>query len=150
MKSHQLFIPLVAVSILSACTTMRPSMSYVAPGLNAQDAEIIASDSVAYLARTLPPAKTTIIIDPKRSDILTKTMQEKLASRGFGVVELKNVKSIEEVAQGTLLRYISTPIEYGYALRLQYNNIEATRYYPRTTAGNITPVAPFVTRELNK
>lgn len=150
MKIHQLFIPLLAVSILSACTTMRPSMSYVAPGLNVQDAEIIASDSVAYLARNLPPAKTTIIIDPSHSDILTITMQEKLASSGFGVVELKNIKNPDDIAQGTLLRYISTPIEYGYALRLQYNNIEATRYYPRTTAGNITPVAPFVTREFNQ
>ncbi len=150
MKIQKLFIPLLAVSLLSACTTMRPTMSYVAPGLNTQDAETIANDSVAHLAKAFPPAKTTIIIDPKRNDILTKTLQEKLALQGFGVVELKNIKATEEVAQGTLLRYISTPIEYGYALRLQYNNIEATRYYPRTTAGDITPVAPFIIRELNK
>lgn len=148
MKLRSLIVPLVAVSLLSACTTMRPTMSYVAPGLSATDAETIATDSVAHLASALPPAKTTIILDPQRFDILTVAMQEKLSARGFGVVMHNKDNQGGDEQQGTLLRYISTPLEYGYALRLQYNNTEATRYYPRTTAGDITAVAPFVIREL--
>lgn len=148
MKLRSLIVPLVAVTLLSACTTMRPTMSYVAPGLSAADAETIATDSVAHLASALPPAKTTIILDPQRSDILTVAMQEKLSARGFGVVMHNKANKGSDEQQGTQLRYISTPLEHGYALRLQYNNTEATRYYPRTTAGDITAVAPFVIREL--
>lgn len=150
MKLISLIVPLVATALLSACTTMRPGMSYVAPGLNKQDAATIAADTVAHLAQNLQPAKTTIILDPQqRTDVLTVAMQETLIARGFGVVR-RNSAQMQEIEQGTPLRYISTPLEYGYALRVQYNNTEATRYYPRTTAGDITAVAPFVIRELKQ
>lgn len=95
-RIHSL-LPLVAAVLLSACATSRPSMSYVAPEITSADAQLLAAASVGYLADPLPPARTTLVLDPPNSakhDALTVAMLNALRARGYGVsvVDPKRVR----------------------------------------------------------
>ncbi|MEX8140008.1 conjugal transfer protein TrbH [Acinetobacter baumannii] len=135
-----------AALLLSACSTIRPTTSYVAPEIKESDAQVISFDTTNYLADTLPPAKTTLVLEPQpgSGDRLTPVLKEHLMKRGFGVVE---VFPKSTVGEGTRLRYLATPLDGGVALRLQFNQTEATRFYPRTASGELSIGAPFTVRE---
>ena len=149
MNGLRKLLPLAAVVLLSACATSRPSMSYVAPEVTAADAQVLAAVSVAYLADPLPPARTTLVLDPPLSgkhDALTAAMLNSLRARGYGV-SLVDPKTGTAAGQGTPLRYLASPLASGVVLRLQFQGVEATRFYPRTTNGKLlSDGAPFTVR----
>lgn len=142
-------LPLLAAVVLSACATSRPSMSYVAPEITAADAQVLAADSVAYLANPLPPARTTLLLDPPsdgKHDALTGAMLNSLRARGYGVAVV-DPKTGVPAGQGVPLRYLASPALSGVVLRLQFQGVEAASYYPRTTDGKLLPNgAPFTVR----
>ncbi|OHV78536.1 hypothetical protein [Rhizobium sp. LCM 4573] len=142
-------IPVVAAVmmavLLSACTTMRSTVSYVSPELTPLDAQLLAADSASHLSGALPAAKTTLVLDPPAGgDRLTPAMMTKLRDAGFGVVEAKNG---DQQVQGVALRYLASPLENGVVLRLQYEGVEASRFYPRTASGALASASPFTVRE---
>lgn len=146
------FVPLVAALMLSACaapTISRPSMSYVAPEITASDAQLLAADSVAYLADPLPPAKTTVMLDPPSNgdhDTLTAAMLDALRARGYGVTVV-DPKTGTATGEGVPLRYVAAPALNGVVLRLQFQGIEAARFYPRSSDGKLLPdSAPITVR----
>lgn len=148
MARLHLIAPLAAALLLSACATSRPTMSYVEPTVTASDAQTLASDTVAYLADPLPPARTTIVLDPpaaKDHDALTAAMLPALRARGYGVT-LVDPQTGKAGGAGVPLRYIASPLDSGVLLRLQYQGTEASRYYPRSSNGQLLPGAPFTVR----
>lgn len=89
MRLH-LFASLAVALTLGACaTTPRPSASYVDPAINAADAKTLADDAAAYLSGPLPPAHTTLVIDPPAArdmaDVLTPALQTALRDKGYGI-----------------------------------------------------------------
>jgi hypothetical protein len=147
--SHRKFLPLAVAILLSGCAVSRPTTSYVAPELTAADAQVLAADSVAYLADSLPPARTTLILDPPLSgkhDSLSALYELSFRGRGYGVLVV-DPKTGVAAGQGTLLRYLASPFESGVVLRLQYQGVESTRFYPRNAGGKLlSNGAPFMVR----
>lgn len=149
MVRARMLLALVAALVLSACATSRPSMSYVAKEVTAADAQILAADAVAHLADPLPPAHTTLVLDPPATatqDVLTEAMVSALRARGYGVT-LVDPKIGTASDHETPLRYLASPLDQGVVLRLQYQGIEASRFYPRATDGKLlSNGAPFTVR----
>ncbi|WP_227650638.1 hypothetical protein [Klebsiella pneumoniae] len=56
------------------------------------------------------------------------------------------IANFATVPAGVPLRYIASPLDSGVLLRLQYQGIEASRYYPRGSNGQLLPGAPFTVR----
>ncbi|MGS7411475.1 conjugal transfer protein TrbH [Klebsiella pneumoniae] len=131
-------MPLIAILLVSGCSTMRPTQSYVSPELKAGDARTLSTDAVSYLSDVLPPARTTLVIDlPKtrgQQDSLTSAMMASLRARGYGVT-VADPKTA--ATAGTPLRYLASPLYGGVLLRLQYQGTEASRFYPRTIGGSL-------------
>ena len=148
MARFQLMATLAAALLLSACATSRPSMSYVEPSVSATDSQTLSREAVAFLADTLPPARTTLVLDPpaaKDHDHLTAALIPALRARGFGVT-LTDPKTGVPAGQGIALRYLASPLDSGVLMRLQYQGTEASRYYPRGSNGLLLPGAPFTVR----
>ncbi|MCD2514663.1 conjugal transfer protein TrbH [Comamonas endophytica] len=143
-----LFISFSAALFLSACAApLRSSSSYVDSNINAADAITLANDAAVYLSKSLSPAKTMLVIDPPPTrnvaDELTPAMQTALREKGYGVLILstKNPEKKEKAdpPAGTALRYLASPLETGVLLRLQFQGIEASRFYQRNKDGALLP-----------
>ena len=151
------FIPLVitAFVLMSACATSRPSISsisYVAPEVRANDAQTLASDAVNFLAAALPPAKTTLLLNPPATgqsatpDVLTSALTDRLRRRGYGIAVVVDERPTSQTTQATPLRYLASPLDNGIVLCLQFKGQEATKLYPRTTNGTLLANGPFLLR----
>lgn len=136
--------------IASGCATTRPTMSYVAPQLTAADADVISADVVDYLARELPPAKTVLTLDPPPQDMIGPALIEQLPKKGFGMGFVDPNDNATEHPERTLLRYVVVPFDSGFAVRLQYQGKEASRFYNRTTDGGLIAASRFTLREAVK
>lgn len=148
MARFQLMASLAAALLLSACATSRPTMSYVEPSVTATDSITLSREAVAYLADALPPARTTLVLDPpaaKDQDHLTAALLPALRARGYGVT-LADSEDRPTGRAGVALRYLASPLDGGVLMRLQYQGTEASRYYPRGTNGLLLPGAPFTVR----
>lgn len=138
-------LSVLAAAILSGCATTSTS-SYVSDSVRAVDANTLATDTVQYLGDVLPPARTTLVVEPPKSgDAVTPVMLEKLRQRGYGVTTY-TPKNGTKPPLGTPFRYAVSPFDNGVWLRLNYPGKEASRYYQRTTSGLIAD-APFTVRE---
>ncbi|WP_025902248.1 hypothetical protein [Tatumella sp. UCD-D_suzukii] len=138
-------LPVLVASILGGCAS-NPDASYVSDKVRSIDANVLATDTVAYLSEALPPARTTLLIEPPKSgDAVTPVMLEKLRQRGYGVTTYTPQKGIVTPI-GTPFRYAVSPLDNGVWLRLSYPGKEATRFYLRTTAG-LMANSPFTVKE---
>jgi len=152
MKNVRISMLVALFLMLTSCNTSRSTMSYVAKEITPADALTLANDTIAHLTETLPPAHTILVIDApkitaKQTDTLTPTMIEQLRKRGYGVMEADK-KNGPQNEQGTILRYLATPMDNGVILRLQYQHIEASRFYPRGADGTLLMNTPFATRDM--
>lgn len=148
MARFQLMSTLATALLLSACATSRPTMSYVESSVTATDSITLSREAVAYLAAALPPARTTLVLDPpaaKDQDHMTAALVLALRARGYGVT-VADPKTGRAAGQGVALRYLASPLDGGVLMRLQYQSTEASRYYPRSTNGLLLPGAPFTVR----
>lgn len=138
-------------SALAGCASVRPTMSYVSPEVTANDARVLAADAAEHLAQPLPPARTTIVLDPpasRQDDVMTPAMVEQLRATGYGVVEApRNPGKDAPPVEGVPLRYLVSPLQAGVLMRLQYQGVEAARFYPRSTDGSLVEAAPFTVRQ---
>jgi len=151
--SNVRILMLVTLSlILASCSTYRSTMSYVAKEITPADALTITNDTIAHLKETLPPAHTILVIDApktdaKQTDKLTPKMLEQLRKHGYGVMEA-DTKNGPQNEQGTILRYLASPMDNGVILRLQYQHIEASRFYSRGADGMLIINTPFTIRNM--
>lgn len=149
----RLAICILVGAALSGCASVRPSMSYVAPEVTASDASKLAADAAHWLAKPLPPAQTTIVLDPpassaQQSDVMTPAMLEQLRATGYGVVQVPRQQGKDTPPlEGVPVRYLVSPLDTGVLMRLQYQGVEAARFYPRSTDGSLVEAAPFTVRE---
>ncbi len=137
-------LAICAAATLCACVD-GSTISYVDSDVTATNSERLAADAVDYLATPLPPARTTLVMQPPRGDDpLTPILLEKLRTRGYGVVIGADAAQGE---QGTPIRYLASPLGTGVVLRLEYHGTVASRFYARGQDGNLTPGSPFSVRE---
>lgn len=150
MRRHCALWAGVVSAMLTGCA-MLPSRntSYVSARITAPaDARMIADDAASYLTHPLPPARTTLVLDPPQrvqGNVMTPTFEAALRSKGYAVTELNRHPSAKP--KGVQLRYLVSPLDSGVLLRLQYEGVEAARFYPRAASGALTIGAPFTVRE---
>jgi len=149
MKRFAVLALLVTVT-LAGCVSTRPGMSYVAPDITAADAALLAADAVEHLRVSLPPAHTTVVLEPPTThDVVTPVLVERLRAAGYGLVlvEPQGGRAEEaKTANGVKVRYLVSPMQHGVLLRLQYKDVEAARFYPRGSDGNLVQSVPFMVR----
>lgn len=142
-------IPLVLILYSCfGCASFRSQTepSWVPPDLNFRHAMYIAVDAGKYLSKSLPPAKTTLVLmAPHGRDPITHHLEEVLRDKGFGVVRVSPGKK-KVVKKGTPLQYRVTQYDDGLLLRLRYGDTEASRWYRLDKDGWPSPSAPFTIR----
>lgn len=138
---------MVCLSLTSGCATFpqvfkqtAARTNYVAPEVNRDEAEKIARDMARFLSVQLPPAKTTIELDPSSTSFHDILFNE-LVWRGFGVVEHAEDDAVQ-------LRYFVTILDAGIVVRMKYSQQVAGRFYNRK-AGQLLANA-YVVREVTK
>lgn len=135
---------------LGGCTILPvgATSSYMAPIVTSADRHVIAADASAHLATILPPARTTILLQPSVDESAVDPFVTGLREAGFGVIEdVQRRRVAAPPPQGTKLRYIVAPFETGIVLRLQYQRREDARFYDRAADGSLIVASPFTVRE---
>lgn len=143
---------IACMSLAAGCTTFpqvfkqtAARSSYVAPEVSHAEYEKIARDMARFLSAQLPPAKTTIELDPSGTSFHDIFFNE-LVWRGFGVVESK-----PEDGENTVpLRYFVTILDTGIVVRMKYSQQVAGRFYNRTGAGQLSFASAYAVREATK
>jgi hypothetical protein len=126
---------------LAGCTTM-PSASVVTTSSPADD-QVIAAAVSSYLGSTLPPGRTTLIIQPvaSGSSPLLDQLSADLRAQGFGVTDPASG------ATGDSVRLVVSSAFGGYVARLDYGDQQAGTFFGRDVTGQLQPGSPFVVRE---
>ena len=146
MKNIKFALYMILTSILlNGCVSMNASSSYV-DKMTPEEASVISQSITKFVAKELPVASTTLALMPptgKGSAILTPILTYDLRHRGFAVAQngepQKNIHS---------LQYIVTTFNNGILLRLQFDNIEASRWYSKDALGVISSDnEPFAVRK---
>lgn len=139
----------VAVLGLSACATIGPRTSYVAPLPSPiSDATVLASGITGFMATQLPAGATTLVLDPtpvdQANNALTPELATALRRRGFAVA------ASAATGQAHTLRYWVTPLDNsGEIVRLLIDGHRAaSRFFTRNTAGYLQPGGPFTVAQL--
>ena len=136
---------LIFALMLAGCATTRPGASFVAPEVTAPDSAVLAADTTDYLRTVYPAANTTLALEApagKDANALTPALNTALREAGFAVIEVAG-----NAEEGQRIRYLVSPLDHGVALRLQYQGVEASRFYHRDTNGGLVAAAPFTVRE---
>lgn len=171
------FAILIVSFALAGCATTRPGTSYVAPGITAYDGAVLAADTSNYLRTVYPAANTVLALEApsvKAGNAVTPELDIALRLAGFAVIENSPEESARQTAAeraaqqrsaalrgdgyavmdgaaapaaGVRLRYLVAPLDHGLVLRLQYQGVEASRFYHRNTNGGLVAAAPFTVRE---
>jgi hypothetical protein len=126
---------------LAGCATM-PNASIVTTSSPSDD-QVIASAISSYLGSTLPPGRTTLIIQPvaSGSSPLLDQLSVDLRTQGFGVT------GPTSGANGDSVRLVVASAFGGYVVRLDYGGQEAGTFFGRDGSGQLQPSSPFVVRE---
>jgi len=126
---------------LAGCATM-PNASVVTTSSPADD-QVIAAAVSSYLGSTLPPGRTTLIIQPVTSggSPLLDQLSADLRAQGFGVA------GPASGAAGDCLRLVVASAFGGYVARLDYGGQKAGTFFGRDDTGQLQPGTPFVVRE---
>lgn len=114
--------------------------SYVG-AISTADAGEVTKDMAQFLADQLPPAKTTIELEPIKSP-LHDMLLEQLTGKGFGVVA--------QPEGAIALRYAVTQLDAGVLVRMKFQGKEASRFYDRTNTGSLSFNNSFAIREAAK
>jgi hypothetical protein len=140
---------LVTCLILAGCETFprlsfeqKTVGSYAAPEVNGAESAFVAKDMVSFLSNQFPYAKTTIVLDPIKTEF-NQRFTEELARRGFGVIEGKLLPGSIEV------HYAISALDNGVVARMRFQGKEASRFYALTDSG-LTLGGPYSLRSAIK
>lgn len=109
-------------------TTATSAGSYVSPEITGTEAVAVAKDMAGFLASRFPYAKTTIALEPLKTEFHEALAQE-LGRRGFGVADGVPAKGSVE------LHYAISVFGNGIVARMRFQGKEASRYYAITDKG---------------
>lgn len=126
---------LVAMLGLSGCATTMGSGSFVSVPSSVKDQEI-AANLTGLVAHVLPPAQTTVLLQPASGAAgkeFGKAIDAALRSRGFGVSAQSGVK----------VRYAVSMFDQSILLRVWTKNEVLSRAYQPDNAGKLVPVSPM-------
>jgi len=146
VRRRSLF-PVLAALGLAGCAGGLDT-SYVGPLTAPADAAVLASGITEFMASRLPPASTTLALDPLASDqasnALTPALTAALRKRGFATVEAGNVAP----PGARRLRYWVTPMQAGNLVRLAIDGgaIEGSRFFVRNSIGGLQAGGPFTVK----
>ncbi|WP_284948037.1 hypothetical protein [Acidisoma cladoniae] len=127
---------------LAGCATP-PNASYVASG-TPTDNEVIATAVSSYLGATLPPGRTTLMIQPiaSGSSPLLDQLSADLRAQGFAVAQ-----PTSGAAGAVPVRLTVSQNFGGCVVSIDYGPREAGTFFGRDTLGILQPSSPFVVRE---
>lgn len=121
-------LALAGCETLAGLTTTASVGSYVAPEVNGAESAMVAKDMAQFLANQFPYAKTTIRLEPLKSEFHRDLVQE-LAKRGFGVIEGRQAPGAVEVY------YAVSSLDRGIVARMRFQGKEVSRFYALTDKG---------------
>lgn len=137
---------IIAVCLaLSGCasfpqlTNPSQSVSYTAGEISPGNLEWIAQDMVQFLSTQLPPATTTIELEPSAS-LFKDILMEQLSDNGFGIVEADHKHAVP-------IRHFITILDGGVLVRLNYRDNVASRYYQYSQEGELSSASAYSVRE---
>jgi len=139
---RQPFDAAVGLALLLAGCAINPDASFVQSSASADNA-VIATNVASFLQAELPPAHTTLLIEPAASgdQSLLELLREDLHRQGFAIAEPNSGAVAQPV------RLMVTPLNGGFAVRIDYGLSEAASYFGRDARGQLQANAPFVRRE---
>lgn len=126
---------LVAVLGLSGCATSIGSGSFVSVPTSIKNQQI-AANLTGLVAHALPPAQTTVKLQPASGTggkRFGDTLDAALRARGFGVSSHTGIN----------VRYAVSSFDHSVLLRVWTNNEVLTRAYQPDKAGKLVPVSPI-------
>ena len=138
------FLWLGIAGALAACTI---GGSYVGGVAAPGDAQVLAAGMAEFVARELPAASTTLVLDPtpavQADNALTPAFAAALRSQGFAIAgEQVTARGVHHV------RYWVTPLEGGELVRIAIDDrTEGSRFFVRNTAGGLQTGGPFMVRQ---
>ena len=101
---------ILAIALLAGCASVPRDASFASPEVTAADAATMATDSAQHLAGALPPAQTTLLLQPAKTDVLTDALFRHLVDQGFGVIEANpRAKDAAPPSDAVSLRYLASP-----------------------------------------
>ena len=129
-------ILVLCISSLFGCAqlqalTQKPTQtsSYVAQEISDEDSEFVGENMAGFIASQLPAAKTNLYIEPSKA-YLRDVLIGELTGKGFGILPVKS-------DTGSTLQYIVTPLQGGILVRMKIQDKAASRYYRRSTDGEL-------------
>jgi hypothetical protein len=138
---------LVATLALGGCATVSRTSSYVSE-VSPADAATLASSIADYLGQQLPPANTTLVLQPpaqsQAHNALTPALTRALQRAGFGVYP--PTQDAPAPAGVHSIRYLVSPLNAGVLVRLQYDQTEASRWFARNSGRQLQAGSPFTVR----
>jgi hypothetical protein len=133
---------LLPIVLLAGCAAT--GGSYVDGSFAPTDAATLATDMTAFIKSNLPPASSTLVLDPppagQASNALTPAFAASLRQAGFAV-------ALAATPGAHRIRYLVTPLEGGTLVRLTIDGTEASRFFTRDPAGGLQARGPFMVRE---
>lgn len=138
-------LALAGVLALAGCGHPRPALSWVAPSA-APEAATIAAAIGEWLGEAAPPATSTLLVLPvsrrQAANPVTLALLDNLRRHGFGLAT-----SLEASPDAHVVRYLVTPVWDRYLLlRVQLDDVEASRLFYRDLRGGLVPASPLTER----
>ena len=128
-------IMVIAMLGLSGCATTDGSGSFVSVPGSIKDQQL-AANLTGLVARVLPPAHTTVVLQPASGaagKTFASALDAAMRSRGFGV----------STHTGVTVRYAVSEFNRSILLRVWTKNEVLTRAYQPDKAGKLVPVSPI-------
>jgi hypothetical protein len=144
MRSTPILASVLAFSLVGCAAG---TASFVPATLSSSDNQVMADAITDYLGSALPPARTTLAVEPAISgnQAFLAQISTDLRARGFGIADAKTAD-----ARFPRLRLLVSPIWSGYVVRIDYAGQEASTYFARDTSGALQANIAFVHREITQ
>jgi hypothetical protein len=107
----------------------------------------LADAITVYLAKQAPPQSTVLLLAPppkaQAGNPLTPALINSLRKSGFGLVESKR-----QALDAQVLQYQVSRLNGGLIVQLQFNKVEANRFYCINASNDLVAGSPFCVREV--
>lgn len=143
---NKILNPIIFACIISGCSTVKPGQSFISENVSVNDLTVVSTDIANYLPGSLSPAKTTLIIDGKTTDVSMSVVQNYLRYAGYGVRIVDFDENKLPPSEGVKFRYVITEMGGGVLLRMQFLGGEITRFYSRDYDSKLKPSGAFTVR----
>lgn len=133
MRAREIIV--ITMLGLSGCATSMGTGSFASVPSSVKDQEI-AANLTGLVAHALPPAQTTVMLQPAAGPAgknVGQAFDTAMRSRGFGVSTKTGIK----------VRYAVSTFDQSILLRVWTKNEVLSRAYQPDKAGKLVPVSPM-------